>query len=191
MHHRLRLLAFPVRTRDRPVATPKISRFPNKERPHMPGSQTTPDRWRHSLTRRSVLPSTQGPCRHPGSHSFAAQWLAYALPCQRFADGLTTAAPRDNSGPVWIATPSPYRTLTCYSLPVSPAATPGSSWEIRVHPGSCRRFPDETDKSHIRLPVKFSSPLTLWRIRRKVRASPQPRGGRAVERWNSSARPDQ
>ncbi|MER9657952.1 hypothetical protein NKJ26_31815, partial [Mesorhizobium sp. M0152] len=47
VHQRLRLLAFPLRT-IHPVlgrmANPEISRFPYKELPHMPGSQTTPDR---------------------------------------------------------------------------------------------------------------------------------------------------
>ena len=46
VHHRLRLLAFLVRTRaaePSPVSH-EISRFPRKERPHMPGSQTAPGR---------------------------------------------------------------------------------------------------------------------------------------------------
>src|SRR5262245_7767246 len=44
VHHRRRLLAFPARTGDAPPAKPKISRFPYKELPRMPGSSTTPDR---------------------------------------------------------------------------------------------------------------------------------------------------
>src|SRR3954453_20841309 len=41
--HRLSLLVFPMRTRGSPpLAKPEISRFPRKERPHMPGSWTTP-----------------------------------------------------------------------------------------------------------------------------------------------------
>ena len=46
VHHRLRLLAFPVRARDgrAALARHEISRFPRKERPHMPGSQTAPGR---------------------------------------------------------------------------------------------------------------------------------------------------
>ena len=45
VHHRLRLLAFPMRTGGccRTVDR-ETSRFPHKERPHMPGSLTTPDR---------------------------------------------------------------------------------------------------------------------------------------------------
>src|SRR5271166_3376877 len=47
-HHRLRLLAFPMRTRAGRVtylfANHEISRFPFKQRPHMPRSATTPGR---------------------------------------------------------------------------------------------------------------------------------------------------
>jgi hypothetical protein len=43
VHHRLRLLVFPMRTGGvHPPAKPETSRFPCKERPHMPGSLTTP-----------------------------------------------------------------------------------------------------------------------------------------------------
>src|ERR1700686_188423 len=71
------------------LADHEISRFPSKERPHMPVSKTTPGRlgarviapirvaFRH---RNDVGTRDEGP--------FAAQWLAYALPCQRFADAL-------------------------------------------------------------------------------------------------------
>ena len=43
MHHRLRLLVFPMRTCGiHPQAKPETSRFPCKELPHMPVSLTTP-----------------------------------------------------------------------------------------------------------------------------------------------------
>src|SRR3979490_1869379 len=45
VHHRLRLLAFPTRTsaaRVLALADHEISRFPSKERAHMPVSKTTP-----------------------------------------------------------------------------------------------------------------------------------------------------
>src|SRR6202171_1471507 len=55
VHHRLWLLAFPMRTRAGRatylLANHEISRFPYKERPHMPRSATTPGR---SGTRVSV-----------------------------------------------------------------------------------------------------------------------------------------
>src|SRR3954447_10536316 len=47
VHHPLRLLAFPTRTsaaRMLALADHEISRFPSKERPHMPVSKTTPGR---------------------------------------------------------------------------------------------------------------------------------------------------
>ncbi len=45
VHHRLRLLAFPMRASPVPqLVRPEISRFPYKERAHMPGSPTTPGR---------------------------------------------------------------------------------------------------------------------------------------------------
>src|SRR2546430_6459202 len=47
VHHRLRLLAFPTRTsaaRMLALADHEISRFPSKERAHMPVSKTTPGR---------------------------------------------------------------------------------------------------------------------------------------------------
>src|SRR6202022_1522794 len=93
VHHRLRLLAFPTRAsaaRMLVLADHEISRFPNKERAHMPVSKTTPGR----LGARVIAP-IRGAFRHRNDvgtqdeGTFAAQWLAYALPCQRFANTLT------------------------------------------------------------------------------------------------------
>src|SRR5690349_17725293 len=90
VHRRLRLLAFPTRTRARgALARHEISRFPLKERPHVPVSQTTPGRagardiapahvafrWSNGVGTRNLYP-------------FAAPWLAHALPCRRFAPNL-------------------------------------------------------------------------------------------------------
>jgi hypothetical protein len=66
-----------------------ISRFPRKERTHMPGSTTTPGR----LGARDIAPSRvafrqQNNVGTRDEGTFAAQWLACALPCQRFADAL-------------------------------------------------------------------------------------------------------
>src|SRR5271166_1175548 len=70
----------------------RFSRFPSKERPHMPVSKTTPGRpgarvdapvrvafraWYHVSTQ--------------DEFSFAVRWLAYAFPCRRFADALAGA----------------------------------------------------------------------------------------------------
>src|ERR1035437_2107263 len=71
------------------LADHEISRFPSKERPHMPVSKTTPGR----LGARIIAPIRVA-FRHRNDvgtqdeGTFAAQWLAYALPCQRFADAL-------------------------------------------------------------------------------------------------------
>jgi hypothetical protein len=46
--------------------------------------------WALALSRPSVLPSVTGTTSAPRMRgTFAAQWLAYALPCQRFANTLT------------------------------------------------------------------------------------------------------
>ena len=67
----------------------EISRFPSKERPHMPVSKTTPGR----LGARVIAPIRVA-FRHRNDvgtqdeGTFAARWLAYALPYQRFAVAL-------------------------------------------------------------------------------------------------------
>ena len=75
----------------RQVAKPEISRFPCKELLYMPGSMTTQDR----MVTRDIA-TTRATFRQWDSvgiliESFAAQWLACTLPCQRFADILTNA----------------------------------------------------------------------------------------------------
>jgi hypothetical protein len=78
-----------------PLAKPEISRFPHKERPHMPGSSTTSG-WAGARDDAPV----HGAFRvydHVGTRdflTFAAQWLAYALPYRRFADTLANANAR-------------------------------------------------------------------------------------------------
>ena len=72
------------------LADHEISRFPSKERAHMPVSKTTPGR----LGARVIAPIRVA-FRHRNDvgtqdeGTFAAQWLAYALPCQRYANTLT------------------------------------------------------------------------------------------------------
>jgi hypothetical protein len=73
------------------MAKPEISRFPCKELLCMPGSMTTQDR---SVTR--DIATDRVTFRKWDSvgiliESFAAQWLACTLPCQRFADTLADA----------------------------------------------------------------------------------------------------
>jgi hypothetical protein len=73
----------------------EISRFPYKELPYMPGSQTTQGRsgTRASASDRVAFRQSYG----VGTQrfiTFAAQWLAYTLPCRRFADILADACAR-------------------------------------------------------------------------------------------------
>jgi hypothetical protein len=100
-----------------PLAEPEISRFPHKERPHMPGSPTTPG-WASARDDAPVHFAFRD-SDHVGTRdylAFAAPWLAYALPYRRFTDTLTGASA--GSGPMRFAAPSPWGTFTSYSLPV-------------------------------------------------------------------------
>ena len=87
------------------LADHEISRFPSKERAHMPVSKTTPGR----LGARVIAPIRVA-FRHRNDvgtqdeGTFAAQWLAYALPCQRFAKPSRVSA--HDSGSMRFATPS-------------------------------------------------------------------------------------
>src|SRR4051812_14897087 len=89
-----------MRTRGMPpLAKPEISRFPRKERPHMPGSWTTPGRaGARAIASIRVAFRT---FEHVGTRDyqvFAAQWLAYVLPYRRFADTLASANARLGAG---------------------------------------------------------------------------------------------
>jgi len=77
------------------MADPEISRFPHKERPYMPGSQTTPG----PTGARNNAPADFAfrQVNNVGNrvdNGFAAQWLAYTLPYRRFADILADACAR-------------------------------------------------------------------------------------------------
>ena len=68
------------------MANPEISRFPCKERPYMPGSQTTPG----PVSARNNAPAGVAfrKVNDVGTridNAFAAQWLACTLPYRRFA----------------------------------------------------------------------------------------------------------
>jgi len=64
----------------------EISRFPYKECPYMPGSQTTRGQMDtcDSASICVAFHQTYG-VGTPENFTFAAQWLAYTLPCRRFA----------------------------------------------------------------------------------------------------------
>jgi hypothetical protein len=73
----------------------EISRFPRKELPYMPGSQTTQGRL-------DTCDGVSGCVAFRQSYgvgtlrkiTFAARWLAYTLPCRRFACTLADADAR-------------------------------------------------------------------------------------------------
>ena len=88
-----------------PVVRRGVSRFPRKERPHMPVSTTTPGR----LGARDIAPirvafrqRNNVSARDEGT--FAAQWLAYALPVNASLMPLRAAA--HDSGSMRFATSS-------------------------------------------------------------------------------------
>jgi hypothetical protein len=58
--------------------------------------------------------------------NYAAQYPARLYPCQRFACSLATGHAHD-SGPVWVAGPSPYGSFIRTSTPVYPGAHPNIS----------------------------------------------------------------
>ena len=71
------------------MANPEISRFPRKERPYMPGSQTTPG----PAGTRNNAPTGFAfrQVNNVGTRiysAFAAPWLAYTFPYRRFAVAL-------------------------------------------------------------------------------------------------------
>src|SRR5712691_180303 len=72
----------------------ELSRFPRKERLHMPGSSTTPDRpGARDIASVRVAFRARNSVGTRGL-AFAAQWLAYALPYQRFVAVLADANAR-------------------------------------------------------------------------------------------------
>ena len=120
VHHRLRLLAFPARTGSTPPAKPKISRFPYKKLPRMPGSSTTPGRpdARHSAPVRVAFHVSNRVGIRDMSLSQLNGWPARS-PVN--ASLSPSRMPAHDSGPLWFARPSVQRTCTTYSLPVLPA----------------------------------------------------------------------
>ena len=68
----------------------EISRFPYKERPYMPGSQTTQGQMdaRDGVSIHVALRQSYG-VGTLGNITFAARWLACTIPCRRFTGTLT------------------------------------------------------------------------------------------------------
>jgi hypothetical protein len=77
------------------VIEPEISRFPYKELPYMPGSQTTRGQadTRDSASVCIAFHDTYG-VGTPERITYAAQWLACTLPYRRFAGTLADTCAR-------------------------------------------------------------------------------------------------
>src|ERR671928_2097179 len=107
-----------------PVVGREISRFPCKERGCMPGSLTTPGRRGLALTSPLVWPSVTVTTSAPGTIALSRLngWPARS---PTDASPVPSRGPPHGSGPVWVATPSLWRTFTPYSLPVSRRTTVG------------------------------------------------------------------
>jgi len=106
-----------------------ISRFPRKERLHIPGSLTTPSCRSTRVDALGMSPSAITTASAPGiiltrlngwpMHS-PADASPLARPHQTKVDGLLASRlGMHGSGPMWIAIPSPCRTSTDCSLPAS------------------------------------------------------------------------
>jgi hypothetical protein len=80
-----------------PPVNEETSRFPCKERPYMPGSQTTRSRSHARARAHDHLAFRWSDGVGAPIEAFAAQWLAYTFPCRRFASGLA-AGPRTARG---------------------------------------------------------------------------------------------
>src|SRR5271167_187124 len=88
-----------IRRRTRAPDGQEISRFPREELEHMPGSLTTPGRNRprgFATVRIAFQPWNAVGARD--DRSFAAQWLACASPCRRFAADLAVDSARLGAG---------------------------------------------------------------------------------------------
>jgi hypothetical protein len=74
------------------VGKPETSRFPSKRRARMPGSNddAEPPGARDDAPEHAAFCRLEG-IGAPNGKSYAAQWLAYAYPCQRFTSGLAAA----------------------------------------------------------------------------------------------------
>jgi hypothetical protein len=120
VHHGLRPCGLPRADRRcaPPPASSEISRFPRKERPCMLGSLTTPGRIATCDNAAARIAFRFG--NIVGTQDLALSRLD-GQPARSPADAspCTSRDTAHGSGPVWIATPSPQRTCTSCSLPVS------------------------------------------------------------------------
>ena len=95
--------------------------------------------WVLAFTRPSVLPSAFATASAPGITIFARLngWPVRS-PTDASPPSLRTTA--HGSGPMWLATPSPYRTCTDYSLPVSRRTAKDCGHYPSASGGGCGRL---------------------------------------------------
>ena len=115
MHHRLRLLTFPMRTRAVCCAWSDVG-SPGSQATSFPTCQVLRPRrvvWTPAFTRPHVLPSA-----FAGIRIFAGL-NGWPVCSSTDASPPPSRATAHGSRPMWLATPSSYPTCTDYSLPVS------------------------------------------------------------------------
>ena len=131
-HRRLRPPAFPTTSRPRLVGTAmEISRFPCKRLLRMPGSTTT--RGRHVScvidTSRVAFCGTEN--ISTPNLSYAAQYLACALPCERFTSALAdTRASLGASAVRYSFTVTDFHRLPLAGLPAHPSTHEAASQKL-------------------------------------------------------------
>jgi len=137
VHHRLRLLAFPMRTAtdggqtwDLPVPVQGASAHARVF------DHAGPPR-RSRLSRPCVLPSVWSTASAPGIR-FLSRLNGWPMRSPADASPVPSRTRTHGSGPVWVATPSLQRTCTSYSLPVSRRTV-----QKPAHKATLPRFPRE------------------------------------------------
>src|SRR4051794_7307272 len=114
----------------------EISRFPRKERAHMPGSSTTPGRSAACADASDRVAFR--PVDDVGARGNTLSRLD-GWPMRSPVNASPPASRPDthDSGPVWVATPSLQRTCTVYSLPVSRRTNCSISTTVAFRFGVC------------------------------------------------------
>src|SRR5215467_13996099 len=100
-----------------PLVSRGISRFPRKERLHMPGSLTTPGCLCTRVDVLGMLPSANTTASAPGI--ILSRLNGWPMHSPTDASPLASRPAMHGSGSMWFAIPSSCRTFTDYSLPAS------------------------------------------------------------------------
>ena len=101
------------------LANREISQFLYKERPHMPGSSTTPGRPGAHASAPVRVAFRGGDCVGTRNCINLSRLNGWPMCSPVNASSAPSRVPTHDSGPIWIVTPLSRRTFTTYSLPVS------------------------------------------------------------------------